>query len=118
MFRSRYHLRVRCPGCGYRFEREPGFFLGAWFLNFMVIEVLHFSMVMAFIIWKNAHPESSVVWPLGLGVVTGIVVPIVFYPWSQTLWAACDLGFTPLELVEIVEAADAVEAAAAEGGDG
>ena len=28
LFVSRYRLRDRCPTCGYRFEREPGFFLG------------------------------------------------------------------------------------------
>lgn len=112
VFVTRYRLRDRCPGCGYRFRREPGFFLGAWFINFMVIEILHFSLVMVFIVWKASHPDSGVLWPFGIGLATAVIVPVVCYPWSQTLWAALDLAFTPLELAEIVDAADALEEAA------
>ena len=108
LFASRYRLRRRCPGCGYRFEREPGFFLGAWFVNFMVIEIVHFAMVMVFIGWKSQHPDAGLLVPLLAGISAGIVLPILLYPWSQTVWAAIDLVMTPLELVEIVDAADAM----------
>lgn len=110
VFVSRYRLKDRCPTCGYLFRREPGFFLGAWFINFMVLELLHFAMVMMFIVWKSAHPDGGLVWPMGLGLATAVAVPIVFYPWSQTIWAGIDLAMTPLELDEIVDAADAVAA--------
>lgn len=108
MFRTRYRLVDRCPGCGYRFEREPGFFLGAWFLNFMLVELVHFVLVMAFIVWKATHPDAGLLAPLALGVGLGIALPIICYPWSQTVWAAMDLGMTPLELQEIVDAADSL----------
>ena len=110
VFVTRWRLKERCPGCGYLFQREPGFFLGAWFLNFMVLEILHFVLVMAFILWKSGHPEAGLLLPLGVGLVTAVVLPIVLYPWSQSTWAAIDLAMTPLELKEIVEAADAVAA--------
>ena len=109
VFVNRWRLKDRCPTCGYLFRREPGFFLGAWFINFMVLELLHFAMVMTFIVWKSANPEAGLVWPLGLAVFTAFLVPITFYPWSQTIWAGIDLGMTPMELDEIVGAADAVE---------
>lgn len=109
LFRGRYRLRDRCPTCGYRFEREPGFFLGAWFLNFMAVEVVHFVLIMGFIGWKSGHPEAGLIIPLGIGVAAGVLLPVVVYPWSQTLWAAIDLAMTPLELKEIVDAADAVD---------
>lgn len=108
VFRSRYRLADRCPTCGHRFEREPGFFLGAWFLNFMLVEAVHFVLVMAFILWKSAHPEAGLTMPLVVGIATGVALPIVCYPWSQTVWAAIDLAMTPLELREIVDAADAL----------
>lgn len=116
LFQTRYRLRDRCPTCGYRFQREPGFFLGAWFLNFMVLEALHFVLVMAFIGWKSGHPEAGLLVPLGIGLVTAVALPILLYPWSQSVWAAIDLAMTPLELTEIVDAADAV-AGADPGGD-
>ena len=110
VFVTRWSLKDRCPACGYLFQREPGFFLGAWFLNFMVLEIVHFVLVMAFILWKSGHPEAGLVPPLGVGLVTAVVMPIVLYPWSQSTWAAIDLAMTPLELKEIVEAADALNA--------
>lgn len=112
LFLGRYRLRARCPGCGYRFEREAGFFLGAWFLNFMVVETAHFVLVMVFIAWKSQHPDAGLDVPLIIGVATGVALPIVCYPRSQTTWAAIDLIMSPLELAEIVDAADAADEAA------
>jgi len=110
LFHTRYRLKDRCPQCGYRFEREPGFFLGSWFINFMVVEAVHFFLVMVFILWKSGHPEAGLLLPIGVGVVTGVALPIAMYPWAQTVWAAIDLAMTPLELSEIVEAVDATDA--------
>lgn len=111
VFEHRFRLRSRCAACGHRFVREPGFFLGAWFLNFMFISVLEWAAVMGWIIWRSAQQSAGLAWPLIVAGVAAIVVPILTYPWSLTLWAAIDLGMTPLELAEIVDAADAVEAA-------
>ncbi|CAN5667087.1 hypothetical protein BH10ACT1_BH10ACT1_21700 [soil metagenome] len=111
LFVHRFRLKDRCPTCGYRFEREPGFFLGAWFLNFMALETVHFVGIMAFILWKSSHPAAGLVVPLGAAIVSGVILPILLYPWSQTLWAAIDLAMTPLELQEIVDAADALDPA-------
>ncbi|MBX3285616.1 MAG: DUF983 domain-containing protein [Actinobacteria bacterium] len=108
VFVHRYRLAERCPACGVRFTREPGFFLGAWFVNFMVLEVLHWLLVMAFIVWRASDPAAGLLLPLVVGVVTAVAVPIAFYPRSLTVWAAIDLAMTPLELGEIVDAADAV----------
>src|ERR1700730_624065 len=34
LFSSWFKLRERCPGCGMRFEREEGFWLGGYVINF------------------------------------------------------------------------------------
>ncbi|QXC63218.1 DUF983 domain-containing protein [Aquihabitans sp. G128] len=116
LFVHRFRLKDRCPTCGYRFEREPGFFLGAWFLNFMALETVHFVGIMAFILWKSGHPQGGLILPIVLAIVTGLSLPVLLYPWSQTAWAAIDLAMTPLELQEIVDAADAVDPAGDDGG--
>jgi hypothetical protein len=46
--------------------------------------------------------------PIIVGLVIGFVGPVVFYPFSRTIWSAFDLLMTPLEVDEIVAAADAV----------
>ena len=81
----------------------------------MVIEAVHFVLVMGFIVWKSQHPEAGLMVALALGVAAGIALPIVLYPWSQTVWASIDLAMTPLELREIVDAADAADAAHGDG---
>lgn len=109
VFISRFRLKDRCESCGYQFRREPGFALGAWFINFMVLQVVLLAEAMTFIVWKSNRPEAGITVPLLLGVATAITIPILLYPYAQTVWAGIDLSMTPLELDEIVEAADFVD---------
>jgi uncharacterized protein (DUF983 family) len=121
VFASRWQLRERCPGCGYRFKREPGFSLGAWFLNFMVLETVHLAGAMAYIVWLSKNPGAGLLGPLAIAGVIALVLPLLTYPHAQTTWAAIDLIMTPMELDEIVAALDAVgdvhPSDAAEGSD-
>jgi uncharacterized protein (DUF983 family) len=108
IYRTYFRMRERCPACGYLFEREPGFFVGAYLINFAIIEGVLFVLLMGFIAWKDQNPDAGVLIPIGIGVVLGVVGPVVFYPYSRTIWSAFDLLMTPLEVDEIVAAADAV----------
>lgn len=118
LFRGWFLMRDRCPSCGYLFEREEGFFFGAYIVNLVITESVLFGVFLAYIGVHGAQGNSLVV-SLVAACVAALVVPVVFYPFSRTLWAAIDLAFTPLELQEIIEAADAVgENAEAHSGDG
>lgn len=108
IFTSWFRQRERCPTCGYLFEREPGFFVGAYLINFAIVEGFLFVLMMAFVVWKDQNPEGSVVPAVAVGVAIGVVGPVLFYPYSRTIWSALDLLMTPLEVAEIVAAADAV----------
>lgn len=114
VFASRFRLKERCGHCGYRFRREPGFFLGAWFLNFMLIELFHWVGAMGYIVWRSNHPTATLWPPVLVAVAIAVVIPVLTYPHSQTVWAAIDLAMTPLELDEIVDAVDAVDQSDAE----
>ena len=89
LFTSWFRMRPDCPRCGTCFEREEGFFLGAYTIN------LGFTMV-AFAIYLVAAivltwPDPPAV-PLAVGgVITMVVVILVGYPISKTTWAAFDL---------------------------
>ncbi len=103
-----FRMVERCPTCGYRFEREPGFFVGAYLINFAIAEGFLFVLLMFFIFWKNTHPDTGVVVPLTIGIVGSVILPILTYPYSRTIWSAIDLAMTPMEMDEIVAAIDAV----------
>jgi uncharacterized protein (DUF983 family) len=108
IFHGWFHMHDRCPTCGYLFEREPGFFVGAYLINFAIAEGFLFILVMGYVAWKDQNPDAGVVVPVVIGLVIGIVGPIVTYPYSRTIWSAFDLLMTPMEMDEIVAAAEAV----------
>lgn len=108
IYDSWFHMKERCPTCGYLFEREPGFFVGAYVINFGITEGFLFFLVMGFILWKSTHPDAGILVLALVGVAIGVIAPILFYPFSRTIWSALDLLMTPLEVDEIVAAADAV----------
>ena len=104
LFRRWFRMVERCPGCGYRFEREEGFQLGGYVINFGVTEGLVCLVVAGYIVAASANPDVAI-WPVVLGgVLAAVVTPIVFFPFSRTIWAAIDLTLTPLSVVEQAEA--------------
>ncbi|MGN6695181.1 MAG: DUF983 domain-containing protein [Aquihabitans sp.] len=110
LYRNWFRMKERCPTCGYLFEREPGFFVGSYFINFVVVEGFLFVMLMVFIGWKDQHPDAGMGLAIAIGLFIGLVGPVLFYPFSRTIWSALDLLMTPLDVDEIVAAADAVDA--------
>ncbi|HEV7525993.1 MAG TPA: DUF983 domain-containing protein [Acidimicrobiia bacterium] len=91
LFHHWFHMAPDCPHCGLHFEREPGYWVGAVAINTTVVGFLFAVLLVAF----SAATVPDIPWvklliaevPLmGLG-------PIIFYPFSKTLWVAIDRAF-------------------------
>ena len=54
------------------------------------------------------YPDVAVVPLVVLSLVVAVVVPLAFYPFSYTLWAAVELKMRPLDPAETADAAAAV----------
>ncbi len=107
---SWFRLRERCPGCGYRFEREEGFAAGVWLLNFTVTEGLMVIGLMVFIVIRGVAQSTVALWPILLvTVAAAVVAPVLCYPFAKSTWAALDLAMRPLEPLEEAEALLAVQ---------
>ena len=93
VFRGWFRLVERCPRCDYLFAREEGFFLGAFVINFGVT-IAGLAVVMAVLISLLATGASgqALVIAGAAAAAEAVVVPIVFYPLSKTIWAAIDLA--------------------------
>jgi uncharacterized protein (DUF983 family) len=105
LFDSWFRLKERCPRCGYRFAREEGFFTGVYLINIAVTEGAMFVALMVFIVVRGVANWSFPLLPILLATaVAAIVVPILFYPFAATTWAAMDLAMRPLEPIEEAEA--------------
>jgi hypothetical protein len=94
-------MKERCPRCGFKFEREEGFFLGAYTVNLAIAEGLLLVLaIVPLIVLLSANPDMSV-WPiLVIGLVAAVLAPLVFYPSSRTIWSAIDLVLRPLDRTE------------------
>ena len=85
----------RCPRCGLRFERTEGHWIGYLGLNTIVsFSLLFVVLVVGFVL---SAPDFAVGPLLVAGVLTAVLFPVLFVPWSRTLWTAIDLLMRPLE---------------------
>jgi uncharacterized protein (DUF983 family) len=110
LFKHWFRMVERCPGCGYKFEREEGFQLGGYVINFGVTEGLVCLAIAGYIVAAASNPDVAV-WPVIVGgLLAAVVTPLAFFPFSRTIWAAIDLTLSPLDLVEQAEAETAVAA--------
>jgi len=92
----------RCRTCGYRYERQAGFSLGAVTANTIVTFGLLFLTGLVGVI--VTYPDLPVVPLTGACLAVGAIVPIAFYPFSYTLWAAVDLRMQPLDAAAVADA--------------
>jgi uncharacterized protein (DUF983 family) len=104
IFESHFRLRERCPQCGYRFERESGFWMGVYLVNYAVAAVVLVALILGAMFWAGdgSYPVVPV---LVASLVVSVVMPLVLYPNAKSTWAAIDLTLRPLEPVEEAEAA-------------
>lgn len=94
LFASWLRIREVCPGCGLRTDRgEPDAFIGGYTVNFVTAEVVAAVVLTAvvFATWPSV-PWRVVMWG---GAALMAALPVVFYPFSRTLWLAIDLTFRP-----------------------
>lgn len=94
LFHSWLQMKERCPTCGFKFEREDGFFLGAFVVNAAVTEFGILIVLVASVALTLPDPPLYL---LAAAMVAAIVVPILTYPFSKTVWSAIDLAMHPVE---------------------
>ena len=84
-------MNASCAACGLRFEREPGYFLGAMYVSygFGVITVLPVSLLLVFAAGWSLLPVMIVMF-----VQTLVSMPL-FYRYSRILWLHFDHAFVP-----------------------
>jgi hypothetical protein len=83
----------RCPRCRYTFEREEGFFLGAYVINLAITQLALGVFIAGGIIATLPDPPALQLTLIGITVAVG--VPLVAYPFSKTLWTAIDMVMHP-----------------------
>ncbi len=99
LFRRWVIMTEDCPRCGLHFERIEGHWIGAIGINTIVsFGVLLITMIVGLI---ASAPDIQVVPLTLLCVSVAALFPILFYPFSKTVWTAIDIGMRPLEPHEV-----------------
>ena len=89
----------RCPRCGLQFERIDGHWTGSLGINTIV--TFGSLLLVVAVLLITQYPDYDVL-PMTLAcMATTIVVPILFFPFSRTLWTAIDLLMRPLQPWEV-----------------
>ena len=104
LFDGWYRMKTRCPGCGVKFERESGFFLGAYVINYGITAACLLAVMAGLIVRLATDPQASIVPFLAAGAAVAILVPLASYPFGKTVWAAIDLIMRPLDAAEEADA--------------
>lgn len=91
LFRRYFTMKDDCPRCGLHFEREHGYWVGALAVNIAIVMAIF--IVALVVIMVLTVPDIPVATSLVILVPIMVFGPIVFYPFSKTLWMSIDYGF-------------------------
>jgi uncharacterized protein (DUF983 family) len=89
LFRRWFTMAERCPRCDLRFEREEGQWVGAMIVNFVVTELAFVVALVGGLLLT--WPDVPWVWLTVAVATVNLVIPVVFYPTSKTIWVGIDL---------------------------
>lgn len=99
LFRRWFRMIDRCPRCGLRFERIDGHWTGDLGMNTIVtFTAVFLTLIVGFAV---TYPDVPGVRLFVCAVAVAGLVPLVFFPFSKTLWLAIDLMMRPLEPDEV-----------------
>lgn len=84
-------MRKKCPGCGYVFEREPGYFIGAMVFSYLVGA---FSIVPTLVIGLKIL-EKDLVAVILLGSFQVILLAPFLFRFSRLAWMHLDYRADP-----------------------
>jgi hypothetical protein len=87
-------MRERCPRCNFKFDRIEGQRAGALGMNTIATFGTLGIVVVAGLIITYPEFDLSVLLPLAIAVA--LLMPVVFYPFSRTLWNSIDLAMRPI----------------------
>lgn len=88
-------MRPRCPSCGLDTERrEQGYLVGGYMLNIIAAEMLFLAVFLGVVVGTWPSPPWRLL-QFGAPALM-ILIPVLTYPFSKTLFLAMDLAVRPV----------------------
>ena len=79
-------MQQSCAACGLVYEREPGYFIGAIYLNYGVTAVLALGITWSLDLAVGLTLRQQLV----VAIAVAALVPLAFFRYSRSLWLALD----------------------------
>lgn len=94
VFDGWFRMKERCPSCGIRLERgEQGYIVGAYMFNIVAAELIFVAIFLTWVVVTWPDPPWTLLQYGGAALM--VLLPVLFYPFSKTLFLAFDLTFNP-----------------------
>lgn len=91
---SWFEYRDGCEECGYKYEREQGYFTGApWMVNYSFASLLCFYLYFKFM---EVFPEAHYMIQAVSIAIAGVLFSLFFYPFARAIWMFVDHLIHPL----------------------
>ncbi len=90
LYKRGYTMHETCPVCGWRFEREEGYWTGAMAVNLVMTELLIFVTVLPLLV---SRVSAALILIIGLPAV--VLLPILGYRHSKSFWMTIDFLLHP-----------------------
>ena len=84
LFKTLFQLNDQCAACGERFEREPGQWFGAVYVNILLTCVLTFA---GFTIMRT-FTSMAMTHQLWIWIPVAVLAPVALHRHSHGLWAS------------------------------
>ena len=89
MFAGMFRMHERCAGCGLKFEREPGYFLGSIYVNYGVTSLF---LTVTWVTLRFGFGIQSR-WLLAGLLGFCVLFQTFFFRHARALWLAMDCRF-------------------------
>ena len=93
LFAGFFSMHPQCPHCALVFEREPGYFVGAIYINYAATTL---TAIIGFLA-LDYFASLSLSQQLLLWGGFAILFPLFFFRYSRSLWLSVDYLFNPPE---------------------
>ncbi len=84
LFKSAFRMHDRCSACDEKFEREPGQWFGAIYINLGLTEAL----VVTGILLTHTFMALTVIQQLAIWLPVAALAPLVFFRYAKGLWTS------------------------------
>jgi|SRR5689334_19453723 uncharacterized protein (DUF983 family) len=91
LFRGWFSMNTVCAACDLRFERAPGYWIGAIYVNYGV--TVSIAVTGFFLLWALADWPTG--WQLALWIPFVVIFPLWFFRYSRSLWLGLEYALNP-----------------------